>query len=121
MTEQLRRPGKAAGNVASTYAYLDGDDIHTGCEVAVLSYSVLVLSDHHNFDLTRQVVVVPHCSRVNTPKQDDRFEVVLNLKCLITAKDHLSPMCCLRYVFTVADVSAVKLLSVFRRELLNEH
>lgn len=100
--------------------YLDGDDIHTGCEVAVPSYSVLVLSNHHNIDQTCQVVVVPHCSRVNTPKQDDRFEVVLNINCLITVMDHIPDVLPpLRSIFAVADVNVVKLLSVFR--LRNEH
>lgn len=114
MTKQLRGPRKAAENVTPTYTYLDGDDIHAGCVVAVLSYSVLVLSDHHHIDQTCQVVVVPHCSRVNAPKQDDIFEVVLNINCLIT--DVLPP---LRRAFAEADDSVVKLLSVFR--LLNEH
>lgn len=47
--------------------YLDGDDIHSGVETAVLSHGLLVLCDHHYILHTRQVVMVPYCCRVHTP------------------------------------------------------
>lgn len=68
-------------------AYLDGDDVDASCEVAVLSYGLLVLSDHHHVDQACQVVVVPDCCGVHTPAQTgsalnaqaDRQEVLLNV------------------------------------------
>ncbi len=47
--------------------YLDGDDVHSRGEAAVLSDGILILCDHHDIHLTYQVVMVPNCCRVHTP------------------------------------------------------
>lgn len=77
-------------------AHLDGDDVHTRCEAAVLGHGLLVLGDHHHVDPPRQVVVVPGCSSVHAPVQGDRGGVggwvLLNVNCLITAEVNLSPV-----------------------------
>lgn len=92
LSKAATRAETVGGGAEPPRAYPDADDVHAGRQVAVLSHGVLVLGDHHHVHQACQVVVVPHCCRVHTPAQEEGWEAVLNVNCLITVVVNLSPM-----------------------------